>query len=1696
MKSLYLIGVLCLISMATAGHMCIHDKIMEKMGTILNEKNRTMEVKYPVLVGHKGRRLQNLFQSIRITFDTTLLESDPGWKCTAAGDVVTSATTGEPYTCTASDILTGAKKSLILSTLLPAAKTYFSNALSVLPLQTNLMATPLTTCGNSGIACCAGQLPSYLQNPGVENTDLVILVTSRPTLSSTIAWAVSCQYDQYGRPLLGHINFGPRYLSTDISSRDKLIAVCIHELTHVLGFSEARYSSYRRPNNGNTWGRSQVVKEFSEFGKQVSKIITPTVVSKAKEQFGCFDWPNSGLELEDNGGPGTAGSHWEKRLLHDEYMTGTAEQNAIYSALTLALFEDMGWYSVNFANAQTLTWGKDAGCVFVKDRCSSWTTLPQFYCTSSLETRCTHDRMGVGYCNLYQYSQTIPSQYSYFENPNLGGSDVLADYCPYIQMYGNKHCRDKGVYSTLIEPSYGESISDTSLCFMGTFSRGNAASEHGSCHEYECTNGRLKILIGSSYVTCPVNGGSINVNSYNSEFAGIIECPVYSSICTDAISCPNMCSSHGSCTSSGICECLPGYEGTDCSSLTCPTSSDGITCSGGNNICDHATGLCNCVPTRGGSACEENLCDAAHGRECNGHGTCGSGGNCICDAGFTGRGCDEAVCPNNCTSHGTSTGYYTGVTCSTFQTGQRSIPLVISTVDDPYKYTNSVETNQFQFYDCMIPSADYKVKIIVTLTQGDVDIYASMVYTSPSPNQFTWLSASTSTTEVIEMDPFVTGSQFTGPGLVYISVLGISTNSYTIEVLRDPCSDPEIGSCSGRGTCLFGTCECDYGWTGTQCEIPSCLNNCNNHGNCVVNNSTYIPSCECTSFWVGEDCSSLDNSVKDMTYVYTYGGSYQEQLRYGLWGFYSLNITDTLSGLYINIKRDFGNTADMMLLVKYNDLPTIDSYDFFDISSWSNNKDIQTLYIDPYQGLRVGTWYIGVYCSRYSKSDLSYRLDIDISKNNCPSQVNTCNGHGSCSLRVDAPSCTCQTGYYGSSCEDIINILPLNTPISVFTLKPGDWYFGSVSVSNTQLLTIQYTEESNSDTIPLVLVKYASKPTLYTENFMDYDSYNNNTNIQIITISGDQLNNGYYYISIHNRMYNTQNTKGTLLITLGSLKSSTCVASDYVCGVSDYSHVCSCRGQCIMYGEQTQCKCMQNWKGTSCNSPVLYSIQNLQKGTQSLRSLCSICNATESMIRGQYSVYKIDQPLYIEGKLSISVNGIHDGNPDIFISEQLPRSIYDFTQISTENSHNETVTLSTISSTGLIYLIIYANTDDNYNVQINREIPPLVLPQYDFVGDVITYIETSVEGTIILVITILFLILFLISCCCTICGSDSAKNKNMEKKIRKQVKQDERNDSNGHKKEVEMSMYGLQKNNSPVPIITDYDKTQPLSSIIYSNGQNLNGTNILNTNSIITTPIPAVTPSNNTTTINNSIMKSSAISSTENSMNPTATIPLNINQNSTTVMPSEVFVTPEGHQLTVVHIPTVINTTPVVMNPVPENTNVSTAVLGTVVRDVTGEPFPSDMSVTYATPTVIPANATTVSLHGTTVVVPVSPFAQQTHASTCLINTQSMNNNNMNNNDMNNSINSNSNINNYNMNNSINSNSNINNYNMNNSINSNNNISNSNMNPIPISTTSMTYMNTSNYNNNTINTTNNDDGIIIDDNDIEIDVNDIDISGM
>ncbi|GJT34439.1 EGF-like domain, peptidase M8, leishmanolysin, frizzled domain protein [Tanacetum coccineum] len=78
----------------------------------------------------------------------------------------------------------------------------------------------------------------------------------------------------------------------------------------------------------------------------------------------------NGLELEDGGRRRMSGSHWEKKLLMNEIMTGLVDTRTVVSKMTLALLEDSGWYEANNSMMARLDWGHNQGTEFVTTPCN------------------------------------------------------------------------------------------------------------------------------------------------------------------------------------------------------------------------------------------------------------------------------------------------------------------------------------------------------------------------------------------------------------------------------------------------------------------------------------------------------------------------------------------------------------------------------------------------------------------------------------------------------------------------------------------------------------------------------------------------------------------------------------------------------------------------------------------------------------------------------------------------------------------------------------------------------------------------------------------------------------------------------------------------------------------------------------------------------------------------------------------------------------------------------------------------------------------------------------------------------------------------------------------------------------------------------------------------------------------------------
>ncbi|XP_019458050.1 PREDICTED: uncharacterized protein LOC109358336 [Lupinus angustifolius] len=620
-----------------ASHSCIHDQILEQRKRpghkVYSVTPQVYEPGRSKPLRHKGRALlgmktslepqKDAKQPIRIFLNYDAVGHSPDRDCRKVGDIVklgepsVTALHGCPscnshadppilgdcwYNCTLDDISREDKKHRLRKALGQTAN-WFRRALAVEPVNGNLRLSGYSACGQDG----GVQLPREYVEEGVSDADLVLLVTTRPTTGNTLAWAVACERDQWGRAIAGHVNVAPRHLTAEAETL--LSATLIHEVMHVLGFDPHAFAHFRDDRKRR---RNQVTEQVMDekIGRMVTRVVLPRVVMHSRYHYAAFSGNFSGLELEDGGGRGTSGSHWEKRLLMNEIMTGSVDTRSVVSKMTLALLEDSGWYKANYSMADSLDWGRNQGTEFVTSPCNLWKGA--YHCNTTQYSGCTYNREAEGYCPILTYSGDLPRWAQYFPQANKGGQSSLADYCTYFVAYSDGSCTDTNG-ARPPDRMLGEVRGGNSRCMASSlvrtgFLRGSLAQGNG-CYQHRCVNNSLEVAVDGIWKACPWAGGSIQFPGFNGELI----CPAYYELCNAdpvAVSgqCPSGCNFNGDCVE-GKCYCFLGFHGHDCSRRSCPSN-------------------------------------------CNGKGRCLSNGICECKVGYTGIDCSTAVCDEQCSLHG------------------------------------------------------------------------------------------------------------------------------------------------------------------------------------------------------------------------------------------------------------------------------------------------------------------------------------------------------------------------------------------------------------------------------------------------------------------------------------------------------------------------------------------------------------------------------------------------------------------------------------------------------------------------------------------------------------------------------------------------------------------------------------------------------------------------------------------------------------------------------------------------------------------------------------------------------------------------------------------------------------------------------------------------------------------------------------
>lgn len=448
--------------------------------------------------------------------------------------------------------------------LMTMVKHFYERRLSVYPFKSNLIL--------AGVEECASiKIPEEHKTEGLPADIILYVYGNNYEGEYWVARAGACFLEgyPYNNVIAGRIEINSSQYNLGLSFEDKMQTV-IHEIFHILGFSNSLFQYFVK-EDGTSYTSDELTLFTSLRGKEVVMLTTPTVVKRSQEGFGCSDM--LGIELEDSGGSGTIGSHWEKRIMFNDFMIGDiGPTDIIYSDISFAVLQDSGWYKVNWNYTDSIAYGRDKGCKFHEEKCiiDGIAQFEEFCTESSKVKKCDYLRLNKGYCNRFTHSQSLPEYMSYFFDPRVGSNDDLMDNCPTIQHAPYGSCRGYDYETTLLDLGSGETVGINSRCFEHNLLKNSYSytaqykTTRPGCYEIRCNGSQYEIILDNKSYLC-IPGQSISVSDYN----GSIECPGYKEVC-EIENCPLSCRGTGICKN-GVCICDKGYGRYDCG-ISCDSS--------------------------------------------------------------------------------------------------------------------------------------------------------------------------------------------------------------------------------------------------------------------------------------------------------------------------------------------------------------------------------------------------------------------------------------------------------------------------------------------------------------------------------------------------------------------------------------------------------------------------------------------------------------------------------------------------------------------------------------------------------------------------------------------------------------------------------------------------------------------------------------------------------------------------------------------------------------------------------------------------------------------------------------------------------------------------------------------------------------------------------------------------------------------
>ncbi|EGR33996.1 leishmanolysin family protein, putative [Ichthyophthirius multifiliis] len=423
--------------------------------------------------------------------------------------------------------------------------------------------------------CQEIQIPENDQKEGIPDSDLHLYILYTKENSGTVADAVFCALADEGieRPTFGRVNFNLTNMDKfggDPESFENDLETTIHEILHVVGFSANAMYYWINPETNEPFKilyKNKLQKVYYYRGIKTALLTSKNVVEVTKKYFNC---PTAeGMQIENQGGQGSIGAHWERTIIYNEMMTGAVVSvDRVFSIFTIAALKDSGFYpEVNENMSDDIFWGKGKGCDFLEKACQSQTEYPEFP-TNTQDILCSFEFDGFGIAQVDRY----------------------ADGCLIIQPPNNQICSNPNSINDKAQKHQEyqklSNYSTHSKCFQSTASKSSYINNNESnlrCHRFKCSPDASLITILFPEIQHQIicrkieQGQKKNIDESGLKAKGQITCPQdFKRFCNYTPICPNFCSEQGVCVR-GQCFCQSGYGGVDCS-IKCSGAVHNQTC--------------------------------------------------------------------------------------------------------------------------------------------------------------------------------------------------------------------------------------------------------------------------------------------------------------------------------------------------------------------------------------------------------------------------------------------------------------------------------------------------------------------------------------------------------------------------------------------------------------------------------------------------------------------------------------------------------------------------------------------------------------------------------------------------------------------------------------------------------------------------------------------------------------------------------------------------------------------------------------------------------------------------------------------------------------------------------------------------------------------------------------------------------------